>query len=53
MRSLNYYPATSWEDAVAFLGKNEKAQVIAGGSDLLGWIKGCFGPRLRNCPGWR
>ncbi len=39
MRSLNYYPATSWQDAVAFLSKNDKAQVIAGGSDLLGWIK--------------
>ncbi len=39
MRSFNYYPATSWEDAVAFLTKNDKAQVIAGGSDLLGWIK--------------
>jgi xanthine dehydrogenase YagS FAD-binding subunit len=39
MRSLNYYAATSWEDAVAFLAKNDKAQVVAGGSDLLGWIK--------------
>jgi xanthine dehydrogenase YagS FAD-binding subunit len=39
MRSLKYYAASSWEEAVAFLGKNDKAQVIAGGSDLLGWIK--------------
>ncbi len=39
MRSLNYYAATSWQDAVAFLSKNDKAQMIAGGSDLLGWIK--------------
>ena len=39
MRSFKYYAATSWEDAVAFLGKNDKAQVVAGGSDLLGWIK--------------
>ncbi len=39
MRSFKYYAATSWEDAVAVLSKNERAQVIAGGSDLLGWIK--------------
>jgi xanthine dehydrogenase YagS FAD-binding subunit len=39
MRSFKYYAATSWEEAVAFLGKNDKAQVVAGGSDLLGWIK--------------
>jgi xanthine dehydrogenase YagS FAD-binding subunit len=39
MRSFKYYAATSWEDAVAFLGKNAQAQVVAGGSDLLGWIK--------------
>ncbi|HET7010448.1 MAG TPA: xanthine dehydrogenase family protein subunit M [Anaerolineales bacterium] len=39
MRSLKYYPATSWEDAVEALTKHENAQVIAGGSDLLGWIK--------------
>ena len=39
MRSFKYYPASSWEEAVAFLGKNDKAQVVAGGSDLLGWIK--------------
>ncbi|MBI3732592.1 MAG: xanthine dehydrogenase family protein subunit M [Chloroflexi bacterium] len=39
MRSFKYYAATSWEDAVAMLSKNAAAQVIAGGSDLLGWIK--------------
>jgi xanthine dehydrogenase YagS FAD-binding subunit len=39
MRSMKYYAATSWEDAVATLAKYEHAQVIAGGSDLLGWIK--------------
>lgn len=39
MRSLKYYAATSWDDAVAALGKNSNSQVIAGGSDLLGWIK--------------
>ncbi len=39
MRSMKYYTATSWEDAVATLGKYQNAQIIAGGSDLLGWIK--------------
>jgi xanthine dehydrogenase YagS FAD-binding subunit len=39
MRSFKYYPATTWEEAVAMLSKNDKAQVIAGGSDLLGWVK--------------
>ena len=39
MRTFKYYAATSWEDAVAMLGKNANAQVVAGGSDLLGWIK--------------
>lgn len=39
MRSLKYYAASSWEDAVATLNKYEHAQVIAGGSDFLGWIK--------------
>jgi xanthine dehydrogenase YagS FAD-binding subunit len=39
MRSLKYYAATSWDDAVATLGKNPNAQVVAGGSDVLGWIK--------------
>jgi len=27
MRSFKYYAATSWEDAVAFLGKSDKAIV--------------------------
>ncbi|HBY98347.1 MAG TPA: molybdopterin dehydrogenase [Chloroflexi bacterium] len=39
MRSLKYYSATSWEDAVDALTKHENSQVIAGGSDLLGWVK--------------
>lgn len=39
MRSLSYYPASSWEDAVEALTKYEDAQPIAGGSDMLGWIK--------------
>lgn len=39
MRSFKYYAASSWEDAVSVLSKNKNAQVIAGGSDLLGWIK--------------
>ncbi len=39
MRSLKYYAATSWDDAVATLTKYPTAQVIAGGSDVLGWIK--------------
>jgi xanthine dehydrogenase YagS FAD-binding subunit len=39
MRSLKYYAATSWDDAVATMTKYPNAQVIAGGSDMLGWIK--------------
>ncbi len=39
MRSFKYYTATSWEDAVATLGKYKNAQIVAGGSDVLGWIK--------------
>lgn len=39
MRSFDYYPASSWEDAVEVLAKYENAKPIAGGSDLLGWIK--------------
>ena len=39
MRSLKYYSANSWEDAVATLAKYPNAQLIAGGSDLLGWVK--------------
>jgi len=39
MRSFDYYPASSWEDAVEVLTKYENAKPIAGGSDLLGWIK--------------
>jgi xanthine dehydrogenase YagS FAD-binding subunit len=39
MRSLKYYPANSWEDAVNALGQYQNSKAIAGGSDLLGWIK--------------
>jgi len=39
MRSINYYPAASWQDAVDTLANRENAQPIAGGSDVLGWIK--------------
>lgn len=39
MRSVKYYPATSWGDAVQTLAKYDLAKAIAGGSDLLGWIK--------------
>jgi xanthine dehydrogenase YagS FAD-binding subunit len=39
MRSLKYYPATSWEDAVNALSQYKDSKPIAGGSDLLGWIK--------------
>jgi xanthine dehydrogenase YagS FAD-binding subunit len=39
MRSIKYYAATTWEDAAAALGRIPNSQVIAGGSDLLGWIK--------------
>lgn len=45
MRSLKYYPASSWEDAAKALDQYENSQVIAGGSDLLGWIKDdLYGP---------
>jgi xanthine dehydrogenase YagS FAD-binding subunit len=39
MRSLKYYAATNWQDAVSTLTKYKTAQVMAGGSDMLGWIK--------------
>jgi xanthine dehydrogenase YagS FAD-binding subunit len=39
MRSVKYYAATSWGDAVATLAKYPLAKPLAGGSDLLGWIK--------------
>lgn len=39
MRTLNYQRATTWESASAALAGNAKARPIAGGSDLLGWIK--------------
>jgi CO/xanthine dehydrogenase FAD-binding subunit len=39
MRSVKYYQATSWGDAAATLAKYPLAKPMAGGSDLLGWIK--------------
>ncbi|MFN8534118.1 MAG: xanthine dehydrogenase family protein subunit M [Dehalococcoidia bacterium] len=39
MRSVKYYQATSWGDAVATLAKYPLAKPLAGGSDLFGWIK--------------
>lgn len=39
MRSLKYYPANSWEDAVNALSQYKDSKPIAGGSDLLGWVK--------------
>lgn len=39
MRAVKYYPATSWGDAVQTLTKFPLAKPLAGGSDLLGWIK--------------
>lgn len=39
MRPLKYYEASTWGDAVATLAKYPLAKPIAGGSDLLGWIK--------------
>lgn len=39
MRSVKYAAAASWRDAMSTLSKYPTAKVIAGGSDLLGWIK--------------
>lgn len=39
MRTLKYQKATTWQNASAALAGNDKARPIAGGSDLLGWIK--------------
>jgi xanthine dehydrogenase YagS FAD-binding subunit len=39
MRTVNYLKATSWGQASRALKSNANARPIAGGSDLLGWIK--------------
>jgi xanthine dehydrogenase YagS FAD-binding subunit len=39
MRRVQYYRATSWRQASQALKRDAKARPIAGGSDLLGWIK--------------
>ncbi|HLF08902.1 MAG TPA: xanthine dehydrogenase family protein subunit M [Dehalococcoidia bacterium] len=39
MREVGYIAARSWRDAVSTLSKYPTAKPIAGGSDLLGWIK--------------
>src|SRR5688572_13545554 len=39
MRRVQYLKATSWEQASDALKRNPNARAIAGGSDLLGWIK--------------
>ena len=39
MRPLQYQKATTWQAASAALAGNDKARPLAGGSDLLGWIK--------------
>ena len=39
MRSVGYAKATSWGQASKLLKANPKARPIAGGSDILGWVK--------------
>jgi xanthine dehydrogenase YagS FAD-binding subunit len=39
MRNVKYLKATSWGQASSALKRNDKAKAIAGGSDVLGWIK--------------
>jgi len=39
MRPVNYLKSTSWSQASKALKANPKARAIAGGSDLLGWVK--------------
>jgi xanthine dehydrogenase YagS FAD-binding subunit len=39
MRSVKYVKATSWGQASKALKRNAKARPIAGGSDVLGWVK--------------
>ena len=39
MRTVKYVKATSWGQASDALKRNPKARAIAGGSDVLGWVK--------------
>lgn len=39
MRSIEYVKTTSWAEASTALAADSMAKAIAGGSDLLGWIK--------------
>jgi xanthine dehydrogenase YagS FAD-binding subunit len=39
MRTIQYTKVTSWQQASRTLARDPKARAIAGGSDLLGWIK--------------
>lgn len=39
MRRVKYLKATSWNQASDALKRNPNAKAIAGGSDLLGWVK--------------
>src|SRR5262249_25374834 len=52
MRTIQYTKITSWKQASRALAANPKAKPIAGGSDLLGWIKdgieGKGAPRFDN-----
>ncbi len=50
MRTVRYLKATSWRQASRALARNPKARAIAGGSDLLGWIKD--GITGKGAPRW-
>jgi xanthine dehydrogenase YagS FAD-binding subunit len=39
MLTVQYYQPTSWKDASAAIAANPNARAIAGGSDLLDWMK--------------
>lgn len=39
MRTIQYTKVTSWQQASRTLARDPKARAVAGGSDLLGWIK--------------
>src|SRR3970040_716265 len=39
MRAVKYFKATSWSQAAEALKKDPNAYPIAGGSDILGWVK--------------
>jgi xanthine dehydrogenase YagS FAD-binding subunit len=39
MRAVKYFKATSWSQASQALKKDPNAYAIAGGSDILGWVK--------------